>query len=178
MHHTLGLYGKYQHRFLHFYITAARLTIIPFLGGAVRWLANLYGKVGHGGYYLSLQEAEQIVDIAGSVSLGPCSCRAEFHRCDHDVMSEIVLGDGSSEVYASRRKEFREISREEAKVILRQAREERLAQSIMRCGTHFYAICNCCGCCCVPRRLRENFKIGRALVRNPNVVEDFRRQQL
>ena len=178
MHHALGLYGKHQHRLLHFYLAAARLTGIPVMGGIVRWIANTYGKHGHSGYTLTLAEAEKIVDIARNVSLGPCSCRAEFHNCDHPVMSEIILGNGSSEVYASRQKEFRQISKVEAKKILRQARQQHLTQSIMRCGNHFYAVCNCCHCCCVPSRLRRKFNIGQSLIRNQNVVEDFRRQQL
>jgi hypothetical protein len=178
MHHTLGLYGRHQHRLLHVYMAAARLTGIPLFGRIARLVANTYGKHGHSGYFLKLSEAEEIVDIAGSVSLGPCSCRAEFHNCDYPVMSEIVLGNGSSEVYASRKKEFRQISKSEAKEILSQAHKNHLTQSIMRCGNHFYAICNCCSCCCVPSRLRQEFNIGHSLVRNPHVVEDFRRMQI
>jgi|WetSurMetagenome_2_1015567.scaffolds.fasta_scaffold365486_2 hypothetical protein len=178
MHHSLRLYGRHQHRLIHLYISLARLTRIPVVGSVVRWVANTYGMHGHSGYYLTLSEAEQIVDIARNVSLGPCSCREEFHNCDYPVMSEIVLGNGSSEVYASRVKEFRQVSKEEAKVILREAHQHKLIHSIMRCGNHFYAICSCCNCCCVPTRLRQNFGIGQALVRNVNVVSDFQKQQL
>jgi hypothetical protein len=127
---------------------------------------------------LTLSEAEQIVDTAASVALGPCSCRQEFHNCQQPVMSEIVLGNGSSEVYASRTKDFHTISRDEAKEVLRRAHQQHLTHSIMRCGDHFYALCNCCNCCCVPTRLLKQFGIGRALIRNPHVVEDFRAQQL
>ncbi len=178
MHHTLGLYGRHQHSLLHLYLNLSRLTKIPLLGYVVRWMANAYARLGHSGYYLSLAEAEQIVDIAGSVALGPCSCRAEYHNCENPVMSEIVLGDSSSGVYASRKKEFRSISKEEAKTVLRQAHQKRLTLSIMRCGSHFYAICSCCECCCVPTRLRQNYGIGKALVRNINVVRDFQSQRL
>ncbi|MDD5703016.1 MAG: ferredoxin-like protein [Dehalococcoidales bacterium] len=178
MHHTLRLYGQHQHGLIHLYMSLARLTRVPVIGSVVRWAANTYAVHGHSGYYLTLQEAEEIVDIAKSVSLGPCSCRQEFHNCEHPVMSEIVLGNGSTEVYASRVKEFRQISREEAKGILRQAHAQHLVQSIMRCGDHFYALCNCCSCCCVPTRLRHEFGVGKALIRNANVVRDFRQQQL
>jgi hypothetical protein len=178
MHHTLRLYGKHQNRLIHVYIYLARLTNIPLLGGMVRWVANVYAIHGHSGYYLTLMEAERIVDIARSVFLGPCSCRREFHNCNHPVMSEIVLGNGSSEVYATRQKELRPVSKDEAKEILRQAHRERLTQSIMRCGDHFYAICSCCTCCCVPNRLRRQFGIGLALVRNTHVVQDFQKQTL
>ena len=178
MHHSLRLYGQHQHRLIHLYISLARLTRVPVVGSVVRWVANTYGVHGHSGYYLTLSEAEQIVDIAKNVSLGPCSCREEFHNCNHPVLSEIVLGNGSSEVYASRVKEFRQVSKDEAKVILREAHQKRLTHSIMRCGNHFYAICSCCNCCCVPTRLRRDFGIGQALVRNVNVVSDFQKQQL
>jgi hypothetical protein len=178
MHHTLRLYGQHQHRLIHIYISLARLTKIPVIGSIVRWVANTYAVHGHSGYFLSLAEAEQIVDIAASVSLGPCSCRREFHNCENPVASEIVLGNGSSEVYSSRSQEFHAVSRDDAKQILRQAHAQHLTHSIMRCGSHFYALCNCCNCCCVPTRLRQQFGIGQALVRNPHVVQDFREQQL
>jgi hypothetical protein len=178
MHHSLRLYGKHQHRLIHLYISLARLTRVPLLGKLVRWVANTYAVHGHSGYYLTLAEAEQIVDLAQSVSLGPCSCRVEFHNCQNPVMSEIVLGNGSAEIYAARATEFRPISKDEAKLLLKQAREKHLAQSIMRCGDHFYAICSCCNCCCVPTRLRQQFGVGQALIRNVNVVRDFQRQRL
>jgi hypothetical protein len=178
MHHALGLYGKHQHGVIHFYITLAKLTKIPLIGHIVRGVANIYGKLGHSGYSLTLSEAEKIVDLAKTVAVGPCSCREEFHNCDHPVMSEIVLGNGSSKVYADRTDEFRSVSKEEAKAILRQARKDNLLQSIMRCGDNYYAICSCCTCCCVPLRLRNQFGIGLALVRNPQVVEAFERRQI
>jgi hypothetical protein len=177
MHHTLGLYGRYRHHFLHLYMTLARLTKIPLLGRLVRWAANRYARHGHSGYALTLAEAEQIVAAAGTISLGPCTCRAEYRNCSHPVMSEIVLGDGT-ENYAHNKKDFRAISGDEAREVLRQAHQRGLTQSIMRCGGHFYALCNCCTCCCVPLRLNKSFGIKGALVRNPNVVADFRRQQL
>jgi hypothetical protein len=178
MHHTLRLYGVHQHRLIHLYISLARLTRIPVIGSVVRWAANIYARLGHSGYYLTLPEAEQIVDAASNVSLGPCSCRQQFHNCQHPIMSEIVLGDGANEIYASREKSFRGISKEEAKEVLRQSHENHLTQSIMRCGNHFYAICNCCTCCCVPSRLRQQFGIGLALVRNKDVVQEFLNRRL
>ncbi len=178
MHHSLRLYGEHQHRLIHLYISLAGLSRMPVIGFIVRLVANTWARLGHSGYYLTLSQAEQIVDIADSVSLGPCSCRQEFHNCDQPVMSEIVLGKGSREVYASREKTFRTISREEAKEVLREAHARKLTHSIMRCGGNFYAICNCCNCCCVPTRLKREYGIGLALVKNPNVVKDFQKQIL
>jgi hypothetical protein len=47
-------------------------------------------------------------------------------------MSEIVLAKGARDVYADRQQEFHEISKEEAKAVLRQAHSEKLTHSIMR----------------------------------------------
>ncbi len=178
MHHSLRFYGQNQHRLIHLYMDLAKLAKIPVIGQIYRWGANLYARLGHSGYYLSLAEAEQIVDLADSVSLGPCSCRDEFKNCGHPVMSEIVLGRGGREVYASRVKEFRQVSREDAKNVLREAHAKHLTHSIMRCGGHFYAVCNCCSCCCVPSRLKNQYGVGLALIRNKNVVADFKRNNL
>jgi hypothetical protein len=177
MHHSLRFYDQHRPRFIRLYMFFAGLTRVPVIGGVVRFVANGYGKHGHGGYILTLAEAEQIVDAAKSVALGPCSCRKVFHKCDNPVMSEIVIGN-DPESYSHEDSQFKQVSRDEAKNILRQSHAKHLTHGIMRCGDHYYAICNCCMCCCVPTRLRTRYGIGQALARNPNVVQDFVSQQL
>jgi len=178
MHHTLRFYGRHQHKFLRLYIALAKLINIPVVGVLVRSVANTWGKRGHHGYLLSLEQAEQIIDISKSVALGPCNCRRVFRNCDAPVMAEIVVGAGVETFSEIKPGELREISKEEAKGVLRTCHEARMMHTIMRCGRDFYAICNCCTCCCVPTRLRQHYGIEYALVRNRDVVEDFRRQQL
>jgi hypothetical protein len=177
MHHSLRFYDRHRPRFIRLYMFFAGWTKIPVIGPIVRFIANGYGRHGHGGYILTLPEAEQIVEAAKSIALGPCSCRKVFHNCQNPVMSEIVIGS-DPDSYSHEDKDFQSISKDEAKKVLRQAHENHLTHGIMRCGDHYYAICNCCSCCCVPTRLRVNYGIGEALVRNKNVVRDFQRQQL
>lgn len=178
MHHTLRFYAQHRQNFLRLYIYLARLTRIPLLGRLVRWVANAYGRSGHHGYILTLSQAEQIVDISKTVALGPCSCRQVSHKCDSPVMTEIVVGMGIEMASSGTPGELREISKEEAKEILRRCHEKHMLHTIMKCRAHFYAICNCCACCCVPTRLRQNYKIRYALVKNSEVVKDFERQLL
>jgi hypothetical protein len=178
MHHSLHLYGKHQHRLIHLYISLAGWSKIPVLGWFVRTAANTYASFGHSGYYLTLAEAEKIVDLSDEVALGPCSCRQEFHNCEHTDIGEIVLSRGARHIYADRNKELRPVSKEEAKAVLRKAHAKKLTHGIMRCGNKYYAICNCCPCCCVPTRLRRDYGIGKALVRNPDVVKDYANQLL
>jgi hypothetical protein len=177
MHHSLRFYDQHRPRIVRLYMTLAGLTRLPLIGHLVRFVANGYGKHGHGGYVLTLAEAEQIVDAATAVALGPCSCRKVFHKCENPILSEIIIGN-DSEPHSHRDTQFKPISKDEAKDVLRKSHANRLTQGIMRCGDHFYAICNCCTCCCVPYRLRANHGIGQALIRNKNVVQDFQKQQL
>jgi hypothetical protein len=93
-------------------------------------------------------------------------------------MAEIVVGAGAEVFPEIRSGEFHVISKEEAKDVMRQCHQRRLIPTLERCQGHFYAICNCCTCCCVPLRLRQNYGIGNALVRNKEVVKDFQREQL
>jgi len=169
MHHTLRIYGRYQHSFLRAYISLAKLTRIPLLGSLVRAVANLYGMKAHGGYLLTTDEALEIIDCTqGEISLGPCSCRQVYHNCKSPIMNEVIIGDGYK-IFEHR--EFKPVSKEEAKHVIREAHRNRLTHNLMRCSHHLYAICSCCSCCCVPTRLRQKYGIGQALIRKPNIVE-------
>lgn len=178
MHHSLLFYGRYQHQFLRLYMLLARLTAVPWLGGLVRRAANNYGQRGHGAYLLTLAEAEAIVDASNEVALGPCSCRQLYHHCHSPVMSEILVGEGVAVFAKNQGNGFRKVSKAEAKDVLRQCHEQRLTHTMVQCRQHFYAICNCCSCCCVPTRLRQRYGIEYALVRDPAVVADYQKQRL
>ena len=178
MHHTLRFYGRHQYKFLKLYIALARLIDIPLIGRLVCFAANTWGKRGHHGYFLSPEQAEQIIDASNSVALGPCSCRTVFNNCDAPVMAEILVGAGIETFSEVRAGKLRPVSKEEAKEILRSCRERRMIHTIMRCGRDFYAICSCCTCCCVPTRLKQRYGVEYALVRSADVVELFKKQQI
>lgn len=174
MHHTLKFYARFQHAILVFYLALARLTAVPLIGQAVCKIANIYGLRKHHGYVLTLQEAEAIIDASTEVALGPCSCRQVTHKCDTPIMTEILVGSGPDVFSKIKPDGFISISRVKAKEILRECNAKKLMHSLMKCDEHFYAICNCCTCCCVPLRLRQQYKINAALIRDTHVVEIFK----
>ncbi len=92
MHHSLRLYSRHREWVLKFYIFWARWTKIPLIGRLVRLVANAYGRNMEGAYLLTTSEAEEIVDSAEGLALGPCACRAVFGNCDNSVNTEIMLG--------------------------------------------------------------------------------------
>ena len=178
MHHTLPFYGRYRRKFLRIYILLAQLTHIPLLGRLVRWIANNYGRTGHGGYFLTLEEAEQLIDVSNSVALGPCGCRQAFHNCDRPIMTEIVVGAGRELYYKVKNKGFHQVSKKKAKEVMQQCHGGGMMHTVMQCQGLFYAICNCCSCCCVPYRLKNNHGIEYAMTRNKSIIADFEKQQL
>lgn len=177
MHHSLRLYSRYRELFLRYYIFQAKWTRIPLIGGIVRKVANAYGKKMSGAYVLTLQEANEIVDISDGLALGPCTCRSVFKNCDKPINTEIMVGLSRNMFIEERPQDYREITKEEAKHILKQCHESGLIHTILRCRQDFYAICNCCSCCCVPLRLTQKYGIGNALVRKGNIVEELRERQ-
>ena len=141
-------------------------------------MANLYGKKGSAAYLLTLGEAEEVVDISEGLALGPCTCRAVFRNCDNPLDTEIMLGLSRHVFKEARPHDYREITREEAKGILRECHEKGLIHTIIRCRQDFYAICNCCSCCCVPLRLYKKYGIGNAISRSGDIVREFKEHQL
>jgi hypothetical protein len=71
-----------------------------------------------------------------------------------------------------------EITKEEAKEVLKDCHQKGLIHTIIKCRDGFYAICNCCSCCCVPLTLSKQYGIGNALNRHKNIVKEFREHQL
>ncbi len=174
MHHTLRFYSRNRELFLKYYIFQAKWTKIPLIGRLVRRVANLYGNRASRAYLLTFQEANEIVESSGSLALGPCTCRDTFKNCDAPLDAEIMVGVGRNVFMEERPHDYHPITRDEAREVLRKCHDKGLVHTIVRCRDNFYAICNCCPCCCVPSRLKREYGIGNALVRKGNIVEEVR----
>ncbi len=174
MHHSLKLYSRYRELFLRYYIFQAKWTQIPLIGRVIRKVANLYGKKVSGAYLLTLNEANEIVDSSEGLALGPCTCRVVFHNCDNPINTEIMVGLNRKIFIEERPHDYREITKQEAKEILRQCHQSGLIHTIVKCRQDFYAICNCCPCCCVPLRLSKKYGIGNALTKNNDIIRQFK----
>ncbi len=178
MHHSLRLYSRYRKLFLRYYIFQAKWTRIPLIGWAVKKVANAYGKKVSGAYLLTLNEANEVVDSSDGLALGPCTCRAVFKNCDNPINTEIMVGLNRNLFMEERPHDYREITKQEAKDILKQCHQSGLIHTIVKCRHDFYAICNCCSCCCVPLRLNKKYGIGSALVRKDNIIQELEERQL
>ena len=179
MHHTLKIYSRYRSRLLKVYMFLAKWTKIPLIGSFVRKVANLFGSNTHGANLITLNEAYQIIDSAQAIALGPCSCRAVFNNCDAPMSAEIMLSV-DEDVFAFNPKKldaYRMMDRQEAKDIMKSCHDKGLIHTILKCAGGYYALCNCCTCCCVPYRLLKNYGIGNALTRRKDIVDRFKNVQ-
>jgi hypothetical protein len=176
MHHSLKFYSRRRRGILKLYMFLAAWTKVPLLGRLVRWAANNYGRNMEGAYLLTTAEAVSIVESAAGIAAGPCTCREVFQNCANPRNVELLLGP-SREVFMKDEPGSREISREEAKQILEDCHRRGLIHTLIECRKEFYAICNCCTCCCVPLRLKNRYGIGDALRRHPDIVGAFRAHQ-
>ena len=177
MHHSLRLYSRHREGVLKFYMFWAKWTKLPVIGKLVRRVANAYGRNMEGAYLLTTDEAEAIVDSAEGVAVGPCTCRDVFKNCDNPVDVEILLGPTRHIFMEHMPHDSHEITREEAREILRDCHRRGLIHTVIKCKDDFYAICNCCSCCCVPLRLSKQYGIGNALVRHKDIVQEFKEYQ-
>ena len=125
-------------------------------------------------YLITTDEACDIVDISRQLYLGPCTCREVFKNCGNPVMAELMIGFHNHVFVDERPEDYRKLTKEEAKNVLKECHELGLIHTIIRCKNEFYAICNCCTCCCVPLRLKNDYGIGNALTRPENAVGLFR----
>jgi hypothetical protein len=173
MHHTLKFYNANRPDILRFYMFFAAGTRIPWLGSIIRKTANSYGRSHHRAYLLSPSEAEELIAIAGGIAAAPCTCRTIYHKCHHPIANEVLLAPSHHMLQETMPHDGREITQEKAREILRDSQKRGLILTVLKCRGDFYAICNCCSCCCVPLRLSKQYGIGEALVRHKNIVKEF-----
>ena len=120
------------------------------------------------------KRTNEIVDSSDRLALGTCTCRTVFKNCKNQTNAEIMLSVGHNIFIEERPHDYEEITKGQAREILRQCHVNGLIHTIIKCHQDFYAICNCCSCCCVPLRLNKQYGIGNALVRKSNIVEEVK----
>jgi len=121
--------------------------------------AHFMGRRGIVCQAATLEETERFIDSlpeGRQIALGPCRCRLGNKNCNHELMTDIVIGETAGIWYRDLFPEdYRVISKEEAKQVCRRSRREGMIQTIdrhmyYRNSENFFVICNCCKESCVP----------------------------
>jgi len=93
------------------------------------------------------EDIESIIDRTTRVAVVKCPCRRMAQKCDRP--SEVCLQLNKGAEYTIKRGSGREVSRDEAKKILRTAAEGGLVHSVGNSAEIGHYICNCCPDCCI-----------------------------
>ncbi|MCX5994230.1 MAG: hypothetical protein NT177_08485, partial [Chloroflexi bacterium] len=93
------------------------------------------------------EDIEGIIDSTTRIAVVKCPCRRMAQKCDRPLEVCLQLNKGAE--YTIKRGSGREVSKEEAKKILRTAAEGGLVHSVGHTAGVGHNICNCCPDCCI-----------------------------
>jgi formate hydrogenlyase subunit 6/NADH:ubiquinone oxidoreductase subunit I len=114
---------------------------------------------GGGSQILPFENALRIVDDARKIAVTACTCRLTAKKCKSPV--EVCLQLNRAAEYTLKRGTGREVTKEEAKQILKKAEEAGLVHVTDNRADNEHIICNCCSCCCIvlPVILKEKKRV-------------------
>ncbi|MFH1981846.1 MAG: 4Fe-4S dicluster domain-containing protein [Pseudomonadota bacterium] len=95
---------------------------------------------------LAPDSIREIIMSASRLAVAPCTCRLSMKKCDAPVEVCIQVGRGAD--YTIERGSGRELTRDQALDIIKQAESAGLVHVTMNKADAGHFICNCCGCCC------------------------------
>jgi len=98
------------------------------------------------GQILAQDDVKRMIETASRIAVTRCTCRVIAHKCDSPV--EICLQINRAADYTVERGSGREIGKEEALRLAREAGERGLIHVTMNKTEVGHFICNCCACCC------------------------------
>jgi Pyruvate/2-oxoacid:ferredoxin oxidoreductase delta subunit len=146
---------------LRSYLLASYLTYLPILGGLFKRWFTIYAIHQHGAKVVSREEAHLWIERAGRILSSICYCRETFKRCS--VPAQMCLRISDTRLFKTIDGDggrVRFISKEEAKGMVDEAEKMGFIHLLAWCDyPYVYAICNCCGCCCIAYRIWRRFDI-------------------
>jgi ferredoxin len=98
------------------------------------------------GQVLAFEDVRDIIENADNLAVTKCTCRLVAHKCDRPL--EVCLQVNNAASYAITRGTGRQLTKDEALEVVRQAEEEGLMHATFNQRSVNHVICNCCGCCC------------------------------
>ena len=118
-------------------------------------LARPFGYLGDTGKPVPYEQVLEYIDtLDGPIAVGPCRCRIGHGACDHPLETDIVLRTGYDAWMRAFPKDYRAITKDEAKSIVTKCHELNMMHMVfIHCPVNLYneyVICNCCTCGCVP----------------------------
>lgn len=142
----------------------------------VLWvLSRILGTVFPTGEVVTTERAIDFIDAISvldktEIAVGPCMCQKALKKRTGTYIKDMVILYGA-EAYKMAYPEYKDLSPNEAKELLRKLQEEGLMPtfySCLRSGGWIYAICNCEGKICFPFRAHQ--AAGAVMYPGPDII--------
>ncbi len=98
------------------------------------------------GQIQTVDDVNRIIDNTNRVAVTDCTCRTIDGKCGHEL--KVCVQVGRSAEYALERGTGTELTKDEAKALIKRCDEAGLVHVIMNSATKQNFICNCCSDCC------------------------------
>ncbi len=110
-------------------------------------------------HVLAFEDVSEIIENARTISVTKCTCRLTAKKCDKKL--EVCLQINRAADYNIARGTGKQVSKEEALDLMRQAEEDGLIHVVMNKQSVDHFICNCCPCCCqtMPVLIQHNISV-------------------
>ncbi len=165
----LKIYAWKEVQLLHLLFLISRLPILKyavFRKALYYPLLHFLGTRGAACQAATLDEVMRFIDDLDDdkIAVGPCRCRVGNRNCNHDIMTDIVIKQTAKIWYHDLfPKDYRLITKTEAKEICRRSRAAGMIQCIDRHmyfdqSKNYFVICNCCKESCIPLIAYRLFK--------------------
>lgn len=108
---------------------------------------------------LDFESIDHIITNAKTLAVTKCTCRLTMHNCDRPLDNCLQVNRAAE--YNLARGTGRQVSKEEALAICRQAEEQGLIHVTINSSEVSHFICNCCPCCCqtMPVLIKHGTKV-------------------
>ena len=117
-------------------------------------------------------DAKQMIENAKSFNIRDCICRKHQelldNRCNYPM--SVCISLSSSEDGFEDSNSGRNVSKEEALQVLKEAEEAGLIHTTMNIQKDHFYICNCCACCCGILRSLTEYDQPNAIVNSDYVI--------
>jgi ferredoxin len=97
-------------------------------------------------HVLAFEDVKEIIEASKNLAVTKCTCRLIAHKCDKTLEACIQVNKAAD--YTLKRGSGRQITKQEAFDIVKQAEEDGLIHVVVNKQNVDHFICNCCPCCC------------------------------
>lgn len=147
---------------VRFYHAMGKLSTKPVIGQPIKKVLEIsYRYMQTNSIILPIEQMEEIISNASDLVVGPCACRnVNVNNADCDYPLYTCMGINYNATIREKTGDSKRIDKETALAIARDAHNRGMVMSLEYCIQPYQNnICMCCPCCCLPMKMRYEYKV-------------------